>query len=170
MNARISSVRPVNRTSYENEAPAPLAAAGLRVSATTRTSVSTRCLSLRSAPWSVRPSSAAGLSAKAGLPTGTTPNVPGAVVGAILGGVLGHQVGGGHGSDIATAGGAVAGAAIGANTGGGSYGREYSQNVQRCATVPSGRPDYWDVTYDFRGVTASRANERAAGTDRDRQR
>jgi ABC-type uncharacterized transport system involved in gliding motility auxiliary subunit len=26
MNAKISSVRPVNRTSYENEAPAPLAA------------------------------------------------------------------------------------------------------------------------------------------------
>jgi uncharacterized protein YcfJ len=74
------------------------------------------------------------------------------VVGAIIGGVLGHQVGGGRGRDVATAGGAVAGAAIGANTGGGSTGG-YSQNVQRCSTVPSGQADYWDVTYNFRGVT-----------------
>ena len=50
---------------------------------------------------------------------------------------------------LATAGGAVAGAAIGANAGGGGG---YSQNVQRCSTVPSGRPDYWDVTYNFKGV------------------
>src|ERR1700730_18706920 len=77
-------------------------------------------------------------------------NVPGAVVGAIVGGVLGDEVGGGRGRDVATAGGAVAGAAIGANTGGGSYG--YGQNVQHCQNVPSGRPDYWDVTYNFRGL------------------
>jgi uncharacterized protein YcfJ len=78
-------------------------------------------------------------------------NVPGAIVGAVIGGVLGHQVGGGRGNDIATAGGAVAGAAVGANVGrGGQQG--YAQEVQRCASVPSqGRPDYWDVTYNFRG-------------------
>jgi uncharacterized protein YcfJ len=79
-------------------------------------------------------------------------NVPGAIVGAVLGGVLGHQVGGGRGQDIATAGGAVAGAAIGANVGhGGSS--THSQDVQRCETVASqGPPDYWDVSYTFRGL------------------
>ena len=78
-------------------------------------------------------------------------NVPGALLGAVIGGVLGHQVGGGRGRDVATAGGAVAGAAIGSNSGGGQYG--YGQNVQRCADTPSSaRPNYWDVTYNFRGV------------------
>ena len=76
-------------------------------------------------------------------------NVPGAVVGAIIGGVLGHQVGGGRGKDVATVGGAVAGGAIGANVGRDSG---YSQDVQRCANVQGqGRPDHWDVTYNFRG-------------------
>jgi len=80
------------------------------------------------------------------------PNVGGAVVGGILGGILGHQIGNGTGRDIATVGGAVAGAAIGANVG-----RDgqivTTQNVQRCApTAARGRPDYWDVSYVFRGV------------------
>ena len=81
-------------------------------------------------------------------------NVPGALVGALLGGVLGHQVGGGSGRDIATAGGVVAGAVIGSNTG-----RErdvqsgYTHDVRRCANVSGNkRPEYWDVSYDFRGV------------------
>ncbi len=79
-------------------------------------------------------------------------NVPGAIVGAVIGGVLGHQVGGGRGRDVATAGGAVAGAAIGANVGR-SGGQIYSENVQRCANVENpARPEYWDVTYNFRGV------------------
>jgi uncharacterized protein YcfJ len=76
-------------------------------------------------------------------------NVPGAIAGAVIGGILGHQIGGGRGQDAATAGGAVAGAAIGANAGGdGGYGGD----VERCRTV--GRydhPDYWDVTYNYRG-------------------
>jgi uncharacterized protein YcfJ len=79
-------------------------------------------------------------------------NVPAAIAGAVIGGILGHQVGGGRGQDVATAGGAVAGAAIGSNVGrsGGSSG--YSQNVQRCETVPNqGAPAYYDVTYNFRG-------------------
>lgn len=76
-------------------------------------------------------------------------NVPGAIAGAVIGGILGHQIGGGRGQDIATAGGAVAGAAIGSNVGSG-YG--YGQDVQRCADVASsGRPAYWDVTYEFEG-------------------
>jgi uncharacterized protein YcfJ len=78
-------------------------------------------------------------------------NVPAAIAGAIIGGVLGHQVGGGRGQDIATAGGAVAGAAVGANIG--REGQQvHTRDVQRCASAPSqGRPDYWDVTYNFRG-------------------
>jgi uncharacterized protein YcfJ len=79
-------------------------------------------------------------------------NVPGAIVGAVIGGVLGHQVGSGRGRDAATVGGAVVGGAVGANVGrGGSS--SYTQDVQRCETVPgTARPAYWDVVYYFRGV------------------
>lgn len=79
-------------------------------------------------------------------------NVPGAIAGAVIGGILGHQVGGGRGRDVATAGGAVAGAAIGANVGRGDQ-STYSQDVQRCENVQGQlQPDYWDVSYNFRGV------------------
>ena len=79
-------------------------------------------------------------------------NVGGAIVGALLGGVLGHQVGGGRGKDIATAGGAVAGAALGANVGRDGGQAAVTRDVRRCDTVPAqGKPDYWDVTYNFRG-------------------
>lgn len=78
-------------------------------------------------------------------------NVPGAIIGALIGGVLGHQVGGGSGKDIATAGGAVAGAALGAQAGR-SDDKVSSRDVQHCADGPShARPEYWDVTYTFRG-------------------
>ena len=78
-------------------------------------------------------------------------NVGGAVVGALLGGILGHQVGGGTGKDVATAGGAVAGALIGSNVGRGTP-QPTGQDVQRCEDVPSNaQPQYWDVTYNFRG-------------------
>jgi uncharacterized protein YcfJ len=76
-------------------------------------------------------------------------NVPGAIIGGILGGVLGHQIGGGRGQDVATGVGAVSGALIGSNVGNSTV---TTQNVQRCATVPSsGQPTYWDVTYEFGG-------------------
>lgn len=79
-------------------------------------------------------------------------NVPGAIAGAIIGGILGHQVGNGRGQDVATVGGAVAGAAVGANVGRDGDRQGYSQDVKRCENVPSQeRPDYWDVTYNFRG-------------------
>jgi uncharacterized protein YcfJ len=79
-------------------------------------------------------------------------NVPGAVVGGIIGGILGHQVGAGRGRDVATVGGAVAGAAIGGNVNR-DNGGTYSRDVQRCANVASNeRVDYYDVTYNFRGV------------------
>jgi len=78
--------------------------------------------------------------------------VPGAIVGAEIGGILGHQVGGGSGRDIATVGGAVAGAAVGSNMGRDRGGPDATRDVQRCQTVSSqARPDYWDVTYNFRG-------------------
>lgn len=81
-------------------------------------------------------------------------NMPGAVVGAVIGGILGHQIGGGSGRDIATAGGVVAGAVVGSNVGrSGGYGGTQTQDVQRCTTDHSrSTPDYWDVTYNFRGV------------------
>ena len=80
------------------------------------------------------------------------PNVGGAIIGGVLGGVLGHQIGSGRGNSVATAVGAVGGAAVGANVNRGT--QVYSQDVQRCTTVPSsGSPDYWDVTYVFEGVT-----------------
>ena len=76
--------------------------------------------------------------------------MPGAIIGGVIGGVLGHQVGAGRGKDVATVGGAVAGVAIGANAG---RAAPTARDVQRCTTVDNtGRPDYWDVTYVFRGV------------------
>lgn len=78
-------------------------------------------------------------------------SVPGAIAGAVIGGILGHQIGGGSGKDIATIGGVAAGAAVGSNLGRGG-GQVSTQDVQRCANVPSqARPDYWDVIYTFRG-------------------
>lgn len=89
------------------------------------------------------------------VPTSRGPaNMPGAIVGGVIGGILGHQVGGGSGRDIATAGGVVAGAVIGSNVGrGGAFGGQQTQDVQRCTADHSrNTPDYWDVTYNFRGV------------------
>ncbi|MGE5144708.1 MAG: beta/gamma crystallin-related protein [Acidobacteriota bacterium] len=80
------------------------------------------------------------------------PNIGGAIIGGVLGGVLGHQIGSGRGNDVATAIGAVGGAAVGANVNRGN--QTYTQNVQRCEQVPnSAKPEYWDVTYVFRGQT-----------------
>ena len=79
-------------------------------------------------------------------------NVPGAIAGAVIGGILGHQIGDGRGQDIATAGGAVAGAAVGAYIGRDGNGQPVTRDVERCESAPSqARPDFWDVTYDFRG-------------------
>jgi uncharacterized protein YcfJ len=73
-------------------------------------------------------------------------NVGGAVAGAVIGGILGHQVGSGRGNDAATVGGAVVGGLLGSQ-----YGNTYtSRDVQRCRET-RGSPQYWDVTYNFRG-------------------
>ncbi|MGE0497844.1 MAG: beta/gamma crystallin-related protein [Ramlibacter sp.] len=85
-------------------------------------------------------------------PSRSGPNVGGLILGGVLGGVLGHQVGGGTGKDIATAGGAVAGAAIGANVGRNRNTETYPRDVQRCENVASTTPEYWDVTYNYRGI------------------
>ena len=154
LNDRISSVRPINqRARYENEAPPPLPQptyeyrrrANERVYEAPVTSVRAvvgppeqRCWVERQQVTEERRSDN---------------NVGGAVLGAVIGGVLGHQVGGGRGNDLATAGGAVAGAVIGNNAGrGSSSGATYDKDVQRCRTVASTTPAYWDVTYDYRGT------------------
>ena len=81
------------------------------------------------------------------------PNVPGAVAGAVIGGILGHQIGAGFGKDVATAGGVLGGAAVGANIGRGETVTTRGPDVQRCTDGPrQSRPDYWDVTYRFRGI------------------
>jgi len=71
----------------------------------------------------------------------------------VIGGILGHQVGGGSGKDVATAIGVVGGAAVGANVNRDNNGQQVvTQNVQRCTSAPAqAQPDYWDVTYNFRG-------------------
>jgi uncharacterized protein YcfJ len=80
-------------------------------------------------------------------------NVPGAIAGAIIGGILGHQIGSGRGNDAATVGGVVAGGVVGANVGRDGRTQTYAPDVKRCENVAgSGQPDYWDVTYNFRGV------------------
>lgn len=81
-------------------------------------------------------------------------NVPAAIAGALIGGILGHQVGGGTGKDLATVGGAIAGAAVGNSVGrNGSTDQAALRDVQRCENVSGQvRPQYWDVTYNFRGV------------------
>jgi uncharacterized protein YcfJ len=81
----------------------------------------------------------------------TNANIGGAVVGAIVGGILGHQVGGGSGRDAATAVGAVGGAVVGNRVAGGSGSQYATQDVQKCETV-QGTPQFYEVTYDFRGV------------------
>ena len=73
----------------------------------------------------------------------------GALAGAVIGGIIGHQIGG-HNRDAATAGGAIAGAAIGSQAGGGTVVRD--RDVQRCTQSVSGPPQYYDVTYNFRGT------------------
>jgi uncharacterized protein YcfJ len=81
-------------------------------------------------------------------------NVPAAIAGALIGGILGHQVGGGTGKDLATVGGAIAGAAVGNQVGrNGNTDQAATRDVQRCEAVSDQpRPQYWDVTYNFRGV------------------
>jgi len=151
MQNSISSVRPADsRRRYDNEAPAPMAAANYeyrrraneRVFEAPVTSVRAVMGAATERCWVERQ--------QVSQPSNNQ-NVGGALAGALIGGVLGHQVGGGTGKDLATVGGAVAGGVIGANAGGNStnYG---SRDVRRCENTTSGTPAYWDVTYNYRGV------------------
>ena len=98
-------------------------------------------------------------------------NVPGAVIGGVLGGILGHQIGGGTGKDIATVGGVVGGAAIGANVNSRTSSQYSTRDVRRCeTTAASGPPQYYDVTYEFRGVEHRVQMAVASGPHRHRQR
>jgi len=90
-------------------------------------------------------------------------NVPGAVIGGVVGGILGHQIGGGSGRDVATVGGAVGGAALGANVDR-IRDQQTGREVQRCENVASTTPQYWDVTYNFRGVQHHVQMSAAPGT------
>jgi uncharacterized protein YcfJ len=78
-------------------------------------------------------------------------SIGGAIAGGVIGGILGHQIGGGSGRDIATVGGAVAGAAVGSNVGRNNTAPE-TRDVQRCTSARDAAPEYWDVSYNFRGV------------------
>jgi uncharacterized protein YcfJ len=153
MNNRISSARPISRNvRYQSESPEPVAAPsyeyrqrpGERLYEVPLSSVRAVVGPPEHRCWVERQQV---VEDRGGA------NVPGAIVGGIVGGVLGHQIGSGRGRDVATVGGAVAGAAVGANVGRSGTGT-YERDVRRCETVPSqGRPDYWDVTYEFRGKT-----------------
>lgn len=154
MDNRVSSVRRVeDGQRYSNEAPAPIAVVPQyqyrqrydeRIYQVPVTSVRAVVGPPNQRCWIERQQVA--------QPSRGEPNVGGAILGGVIGGVLGHQVGGGRGKDIATAGGAVAGAAIGANAGRSGGTVLLDRDVQRCQTVTSTTPEYWDVTYNYRGL------------------
>ena len=80
-------------------------------------------------------------------------NVGGAVAGAIIGAIVGHQIGSGRTRDVATVGGAVAGGVVGSNVGRDrdDYDR-YDRDVRRCEGRTNAEPEYWTVTYEYRGI------------------
>jgi uncharacterized protein YcfJ len=153
MNDRISSVRPLDRVSESRDGPPPrddrayayAPRAGERLYQADVTAVRAVVGPPEQRCWVEQQQVV-----RSG---GDNPNVPGAVIGGVVGGVLGHQIGGGRGKDVATALGAIGGAAIGANTGRGGGGEHVvTQDVQRCAHAQGPlHPDYYDVTYVFRG-------------------
>ena len=79
-------------------------------------------------------------------------NVGGAVAGAVIGGVIGHQVGSGRTRDVATVGGAVAGGVVGSNVGRDRDYDRYDRDVRHCESRADSAPEYWNVTYEYRGV------------------
>ncbi len=154
MNDRVSSIRPIGsnmRVDDDRYAPAPIPVYDNRRRKNERlyeanvTSVRAVVGPPEQRCWVEREQAVQNQSSSA--------NIPGAIIGGILGGVLGHQVGGGRGQDVATAGGAVAGAFVGSNVGRSNGGQQVTtHDVRKCASVPNqDRPDYWDVTYKFRG-------------------
>ena len=152
MENRISSVRPVDgRRQFANEAPQPLAAPNYeyrqrpneRLLEAQVTSVHAVVGTAEQRCWVERQ--------QVSEPERRDLNLPGAIIGGVIGGILGHQVGGGTGKTVATVGGTLGGAAVGANVGRNDSSTS-TRDVRRCETAAAGAPQYWDVTYDFRGV------------------
>jgi uncharacterized protein YcfJ len=149
---RISSVRPVGKNArVANEAPQPLAAPTYEY----RQRPNERLFQapVTSARAVVGPPEQRCWLERQQASNGGRPdlNVPGGLIGGVIGGILGHQVGGGSGNTLATIGGAVGGAALGANIDR-IRDRDTGRDVRRCENVASTTPQYWDVTYKFRGV------------------
>ena len=153
LNDRVSSVRTVSRNARfddERYAPAPVPVYDARRCNKERL-LEANVTSVRAVVG--RPEQRCWVEREQAVQDRGDTNVPALPAGAVIGGILGHQVGGGRGKDIATAGGAVAGAVVGANVGRDGGGQQAStRDVQRCASAPvQARPDYWDVSYTFRG-------------------
>ena len=151
LNNQISSVRPVRgRGRYDNEAPEPLPQATYeyrrrpneRIVEVPITSARAVVGTPEQRCWVERQ--------QVNEPSRANPG--GVIAGALIGGILGHQVGGGTGRDVATAGGAIAGAAIGNNVANNGAGNSYTRDVRRCENVTNTTPEYWDVTYNYRGL------------------
>lgn len=151
LNNQISSVRPVRRQGrYDNEAPEPLPQATNeyrrrpqeRIIDVPITSAHAVVGSPEQRCWVERQ--------QVNEPSRGT-SAGGVIAGALIGGILGHQVGGGTGRDVATAGGAIAGAAIGNNMANNRNQQTYARDVRRCENVSNPKPEYWDVTYNYRG-------------------
>lgn len=147
---RISSVRPVaDRVEYRNEAPPPLAAPTYEY----RRRPSERVFEapVKSVRAVVGPPEQRCWMERQQVEERRDLNVPGGLIGGVLGGILGHQIGGGTGKTVATIGGAVGGAALGANV---DRIRDPAsgRDVRRCENTASTTPQYYDVTYNFRGV------------------
>ncbi|GJI87425.1 beta/gamma crystallin-related protein [Duganella hordei] len=152
MNDRISSVRPLGRRDrYENEAPEPLPQPtneyrrrpSERIIEVPITSVHAVVGTPEQRCWVERQ--------QVTEPARSGTSAGGVIAGALIGGILGHQVGGGTGRDVATAGGAIAGAAIGNNVANRNSTQTSERDVRRCENVENQKPQYWDVTYNYRG-------------------
>jgi uncharacterized protein YcfJ len=151
LNNRISSVRQVKpRDRYENEAPEPLAQPTYdyrrrpseRIIQVPVNSVRAVVGTPEQRCWVERQ--------QVSEPSRGT-SAGGVIAGALIGGILGHQVGGGSGRDLATAGGAIAGGVIGNNVANNNNNNTYARDVRRCENVENQKPEYWDVTYNYRG-------------------
>lgn len=75
-------------------------------------------------------------------------NGSGAVVGAVLGGIVGNRFGGGSGRAAATAAGVMGGAILGDHLQGGSSSVQCEPN----RSYYEGRPDGYEVVYEYAGV------------------
>ncbi len=149
MNDRVSSARPLNnRRHMDYETPEPIAVPAYEYRR--RPSERTFQAPVTSVRVVVGPPSERCWIEREQVATGNNA-VGGTIAGALIGGILGHQVGGGTGKDLATAGGAVAGGMIGNNMGRNNE-QTSERQVRRCQTTASTTPEYWDVSYNFRGV------------------